>query len=135
MMIAKSTWVKNFQSVVDNGRTHSLVVDLPPGKNGDDFGPTALELANMALAGCISTIFAVVAGKMRLNIQTLEVTVDSSKPDDAPTITKSDILLKIKTSDSEDKVNRCFEQTMKMCPVGVIFSNAGIETNHRIELV
>ena len=29
-MIAKSTWVKNFQSVVDNGRNHSLVVDLPP---------------------------------------------------------------------------------------------------------
>lgn len=51
----------SFQSVVDNSRHHGVVQDLPEAKSGDDLGPTALELAGMALAGCISTIWAKVA--------------------------------------------------------------------------
>ncbi|MFW5745666.1 MAG: hypothetical protein ACOC2D_20510, partial [Spirochaetota bacterium] len=50
-----------YQSVVDNGRNQGVVLDLPEAKKGDDVGATALELAAMALAGCISTIWAVVA--------------------------------------------------------------------------
>ena len=36
---------ERFQSIVDNDRRHGLVLDLPEAKGGDDFAPTALELA------------------------------------------------------------------------------------------
>lgn len=76
-----------YQSVVDNDRHHGMVVDLPEAKSGDDLGPTALELAVMGLSGCISTIWAVVAGKARVSYQKLRVELDADKPNDAPTIT------------------------------------------------
>jgi uncharacterized OsmC-like protein len=64
----KSTvkWIQNLQSVVDNGRGHQVLIDMPEAKNGDNQGATALELATMSLAGCVATIFSVVAVKMRI---------------------------------------------------------------------
>ncbi|MHA1367288.1 MAG: OsmC family protein [Candidatus Heimdallarchaeota archaeon] len=66
-MISTYRLIKNFQGVVDNGRTHTVVVDLPKNIEGEDLGPTALELAVMAYSGCIGTIFAKIAKKMRLD--------------------------------------------------------------------
>ncbi len=96
-MKATSKWIDGMRSVVDNGRTHSQIMDLPPGKDGSDQGPTALEVCVMSLAGCISTIFAVFAKKMRLEFSAMEVSVDAVKPDDADTITKIVINMDITT--------------------------------------
>ncbi|MDK2463414.1 MAG: osmotically inducible protein C, partial [Candidatus Korarchaeota archaeon] len=60
-MRARSKLVEGFRSVIDDGRGHSVVTDLPKDMGGTDTAPTALELAVMALAGCITTIFAMVA--------------------------------------------------------------------------
>ena len=65
-MKTTAKWINQFQSVVDNGRSHAMVIDLPAAQDGKDSGPTALELALMGLSGCLSTIFAKVAAKMRL---------------------------------------------------------------------
>ncbi|MEM4522636.1 MAG: hypothetical protein QW738_05460 [Nitrososphaeria archaeon] len=63
---AKAKWIENVRSVVDNSRTHSIVCDLPVTGGGSDSGPTALELAIMALADCAVTIFADVCKKSNI---------------------------------------------------------------------
>jgi len=50
-----SKWIKNFQSVVDNGRGHEITIDLPKAKDGDDTGATALELAVLESTSCNSS--------------------------------------------------------------------------------
>jgi putative redox protein len=78
-MKARAVWVSGFRSVVDNGRGHSVVVDLPRQDKGEDSGPTALELAAMSYVGCVATIFKIVADKRGLKFDGLEIELDASK--------------------------------------------------------
>lgn len=85
-MKSNSLWTRKYQSVVDNGRNHSLVIDLPEIKGGINSGPTALELCVMGFSGCVGTIFAMVAEKMRLTFEKMEVEVNAEQKNDALTI-------------------------------------------------
>ena len=68
-MKAKSVWIDGYRSVVDNGRGHSVIVDLPLEQNGANTAPTAVELTAMSLAGCVTTIFKVVAVKRKFDFK------------------------------------------------------------------
>lgn len=76
---AEAKWVENVRSIVDNSRTHSLVCDLSAAAGGSDSGPTALELALMALADCGVTIFADVCKKSNIEPDKVEVVVEADK--------------------------------------------------------
>ena len=134
-MKSNCKWVKNYQSVVDNGRSHAQVMDLPEAKGGDNTAPTALEATVMSLSGCIVTIFAVVANKMRLSFNELELDLNAEKTDDDPTITAVNFELKIKTEATKDKVQKCLEHTLNTCPVGVLFRNAGVTLSNTITML
>lgn len=132
-MKSTAKWVKNFQSVVDNDRNHAIVTDLPAGKNGDDMGATALEVTVMAFSGCVSTIYAVVAKKMRLTFSELEVETKAEKGDKDPTITKLNFVVKVKSEASEEKLKKCLELTLDTCPVGILYKNAGVQIDYTLE--
>ena len=121
-MKSKSLLLEGYQSVIDNGRNHSVVTDLP---NGANVGASALELTVMSLAGCISTIFKTTAEKMRIPLDRIEVEMNAEKGDD--TIQKVQYTAKIKSEASDEHLKRCLELTEKNCPVGVLFSKAGVE--------
>lgn len=129
MMNSKARWVKGFESTVDNGRGHETKVDLPESQNGEDVGATALELAVMGLSGCITTIFAVVAKKMRLDFEELIADVGARKGD--VTIESAHILITVKTDDIE-KTKKVLDQTLKMCPIGILYEQAGVEITHEL---
>jgi putative redox protein len=117
----------SFQSIADNGGHHGMVLDLPEAKEGTDLGPTALELTVMSLAGCISTIWAVVAKNSKVSYNSIVVDIDAEKPDDAPTITSAKATVTVNADDEQNKLERCLQKTMKACPVGQLFEKAGIE--------
>lgn len=86
MPIKKATakLIENVHTIADNSRQHSIVLDLPAAKGGDDTGPTALELAIMSLADCAVTIFADVAKASKVEISKMEVMAEADKPADSP---------------------------------------------------
>ncbi|MGM0530050.1 MAG: OsmC family protein [Bacteroidota bacterium] len=129
-MKSKSVLVDGYQSVIDNGRTHSVVTDLP---DATDLGASALELSVMSLAGCISTIFKKVADKMRLNVERVEVEMDAAKGSD--TIEKVKYTVRVRSDAAKDKLDKCLENTEKACPVGVLFTKAGVEIEGKLEKV
>jgi uncharacterized OsmC-like protein len=133
-MSITSTWIKNYQSVVDNGREDAVVMDLPAVKNGQNSGATALEVSVMALAGCLTTIFMVVATSMRINtkIESLRAIVDYHHPQDAPTITEVEIDLHVKSSLDEKTIQKCLTRTLDVCPVGKLFEQAKINMTHKL---
>ena len=49
---ASAKLLENVRLVTENGRGHSVVCDLSEAAGGTNTGPTPLELALMALAGC-----------------------------------------------------------------------------------
>lgn len=131
-MKSNSLWTRKFQSVVDNGRNHSLVVDLPEAKGGDNSGPTALEVCVMSFSGCVGTIFAMVAEKMRLTFEKMEVEVDAEQKNGAPTISDVHFIFSILTKESHEKIEKCLTHTLSTCPVGVLFKQAGVTITHEI---
>jgi putative redox protein len=124
-MKTKSVLVDGYQSVINNGRNHSIVTDLPADSDGQDIGATALELSVMSLAGCISTIYKKVADKMRINVSNLEVETEAEKGQD--TISKVKCLVYVSSDASQEKLEKCLDNTMKTCPVGVLYEKAGVE--------
>jgi putative redox protein len=126
VMQANSIWDVGYKSIVDNGRGHSLVVDLPKEEGGSDTGPTALELAAMSLAGCITTIFKMIAVRRHFEFDSLKVQLDCEKADDAVTITKVKGTAELMTRASESDAQTILNLTLKTCSVGAFFKEAGI---------
>ena len=123
--------VKDLRIAVDNGRAHSVCLDLPP-ELGTDMGPTALELGVMSYAGCFATIFALTAKKMRVSLKDLEVKMEAVKPEEAGTITEANLDILVKADVPEDKIQRIFKLTLENCPVGKLFEKAGVKTSYNI---
>ncbi len=134
-MKAVATWTKQFQGVVTDKCNRSIVIDVSEEKGGCDTGSSALELCIMGFAGCIETIFAMVAPKMRISFQALEVEALARIEEGYLTFSHVDYVLRIKTDASEEKIAKCLETVEKTCPVGVLFSKAGIKISGKIEML
>lgn len=131
---ARAIWVESYRSVLDNGRGHSVVVDLPPAQKGGDTGPTALELAVMALAGCVSTIFKIVAERRRFDFQALKVEIEAEKPEGASTVARVKGTVEVVTDAGENEANTVLKLTLNNCPVGVLFDKSGVEMSWSIKV-
>jgi uncharacterized OsmC-like protein len=130
---AKARMIEDFRIAVDDGRTHSTCVDLPPDL-GTDRGPTALELGVMSFAGCVATIFVLMIKKMRLKMDFLEVDMKAEKPEGASTVTKADYTLNVRSQEKEERIKRAFDLMRKNCPVGLLFEKAGVEVTYQLNI-
>ena len=120
---------KGLRIAVDDGRAHSVILDLPP-ELGTDMGPTALELGVMSYAGCVATIFTLMAKKMRVPLKDLEVHLEAVKSEEVGTITDANFNIAVKADASEDKIQRIFKLTLENCPVGKLFEKGGVKTTY-----
>ena len=120
---AKATLVENVRTVVDNQRTHSVVCDLTTPAGGTDTGPTALELAVMALADCGVTIFADVCKKSNIQLSKVEVTVEADKSPDSPAVTGVTMKVNVVSKARKELVDAAWRRTEANCPVLVIFKD------------
>ena len=125
--------IKDFRISVDDGRAHSVCLDLPP-ELGDDMGPTALELGVMSYAGCFATIFTLMAKKRRVALRYLEVNLEAIKSDEAGTITEANFDIKVSAEAVEKRIQRIFDLTLKNCPVGILFERAGVKTSYNMKI-
>lgn len=125
-MKVTSRWIEGYRSETDNGRGHRVTVDLPKAKEGTDLAPTALELSVMALAGCITTIYATMAEKRRWKYEAMTVELDAEQSPGAPTIDHIRGRVIVKTKAPEEEVMTTLRLTMNQCPVGVLFDKAGV---------
>ena len=116
--------IENVRTIVDNSRTHTVVCDLPPAKGGDDTGPTALELAVMALADCAATIFADVAKQSKIEITKLEVVAEADKPADSPKLSGVKLEVHVSAKAREQLIEAAWRRTEANCPVVAIFKES-----------
>ena len=115
-------WVKNVRSIADNSRTHSIVCDLPSGQDGGDSGPTALELALMALADCGVTIFSSVCKKSNIELNKVEVTVEAEKLPTSPVIEGVTMKVNVSAKARKALLEGAWRRTEANCPVVSIFT-------------
>lgn len=125
-MQAIGTWTGGYRTVLEDGRTHTVTVDLPRDEGGESAGTTALELALLALAGCVTTSFAVVARRRRLAIAGMSVALEAERSPGALTLTKVRGTFRLRTDAAPDDVATALRLTLRTCPVGVLFEKAGV---------
>jgi uncharacterized OsmC-like protein len=95
-------------------------------------GPTALALSVMSFAGCYASIFALTARKMRIQLEDLDVKIEAVKSEEIGTISSASLDIMVKTSASDDRLERLHQLTLRNCPVGKLFEKAGVKTEYRI---
>jgi uncharacterized OsmC-like protein len=130
---ARARLTKDFQFSLDDGRSHSVVVDLPTDTE-EGVGPTSLELCAMSHAGCYSQICALTAKKMRITLTGVDVKVQAIKTDDAGTMTEENFSIMIKSNAPKDRIERLHELTIENCPVGKIFEKAGVKLTYEVKM-
>lgn len=118
---ATAKWIENVRSVVDNCRSHSVVCDLSTPAGGNDTGPTALELALMALADCAVTIFADVCKQSKIELGKVETVVEAEKPAGSPILTGVTIKTKACATAREELLEGAWRRTEANCPVLSVF--------------
>jgi len=85
-MQATGRWGGGFRTELKDDRGHSVTVDLPTDEEGTDAGTSALELNVLSLAGCITTIFALVARRRRLAFEAMTIALSADRPEGSRTI-------------------------------------------------
>jgi uncharacterized OsmC-like protein len=115
--------VENVQSIADNDRGHSVILDLGTAKGGDNTGPSALELAIMSLADCAVTIFADVCKKSNVEISKMKVTAEADKPADSPRLTGVNLKVCVTSKARKQKLDAVWRRTEANCPVVSIFQD------------
>ncbi len=134
-MKAVGTWQGGYRTVLEDSSGHSVTVDLPRDEGGDDVGPFALELSVLSLAGCITTIFALVAKRRRLKFDAMKVELEADRPKGSPTIASVEGVLRLETSAPREDVQTTLDITLRTCPVGVLYEKAHIPVRVRLEVV
>ena len=130
---ATAKLVENIRTIVYNSRDHSVVCDLPSPKGGNA-GPTALELAIMALADCAATIFLDVAKQSGVDVRKLEVVADADKTAGSPTLNGVKMNVYVSSKSRKQLLEAVWRRTESNCPVVSIFRESiPVEVEMKIE--
>jgi len=132
-LLSTAKLIKDFRIIVDDGRAHSICLDLQPDL-GDDMGPSALELCVMSYVGCFVTIFALTAKKMRIPIKDLEVDVEAINSEEVGTIIEANFEIRVNADASEQRLQKMSRLTLENCPVGILFKKAGVKMNYTLKI-
>lgn len=129
-----SKWIEGNKFEVNNGRHPAVTLDTPAKFGGKDSAPSALELAIMALAGCLGTTYKMTAQHMHLEVTALEVKANFTKRDDMYLNDVSLIVYATSKSD-EQKLLKCLELAEKNCPVDVLFHQTKIPIKTQLKII
>lgn len=120
---ATAKLIENVRSIGDNSRTHTIVCDLPTAAGGTDMGPTALEIAVIALADCAVTIYADIAKKSGIELIKLEAVAEAEKSADSSKLIGVNLKVKVSAKARKKLLEAAFRRTEANCPVLYIFKD------------
>ena len=121
---ASAKLLENVRLVTENGRGHSVVCDLSEAAGGTNAGPTPLELALMALAGCGVIIYADVCKNSKIDPGNIEIAVEAEKNSDSPTLKSVTLKVNIASKARKPLVEAAWRRTEAGCPVMVVYKES-----------
>ena len=113
--------LENVKLVTYNGRGHSVVCDLSEAAGGTNQGPSPLELALMALAGCGVIIYADVCKNSKIDPGNIDIAVEAEKTSSSPTIQNVTMKVNIESPARKSLVEAAWRRTEANCPVMFVY--------------
>jgi uncharacterized OsmC-like protein len=116
--------LENVRLLTDNGRGHSVTCDLSEASGGTNAGPTPLELALMALAGCGVIIYADVCKNSKIDPGDINISVEAEKTANLSTLSR--VLMKVNIASKARKalVEAAWRRTEAGCPVLFVYKES-----------
>jgi len=116
--------LENVRLLTDNGRGHSVTCDLSEASGGTNAGPTPLELALMALAGCGVIIYADVCKNSKIDPGDINISVEAEKTANLSTLSR--VLMKVSIASKARKalVEAAWRRTEAGCPVLFVYKES-----------
>jgi len=118
---ANAKLLDNVKLVTDNGRGHNVVCDLSEASGGTNAGPSPLELALMALAGCGVIIYADVCKNSKIDPGNIDIAVEAEKTANSPVISNVSMKVNIKSKARKGLVEAAWRRTEAACPVLFVY--------------
>lgn len=128
-MQATATWRKGHELLLEDGRAHSVVVDLPPEEGGASAGTTPLELSVLALAGSLASTFVTVAKKRHLIFSSLSLVLEGDPPASPGDRRGFHGTLRLRSRADRADVEGAFETAVQISPLARMFREARIPVN------
>lgn len=125
-MQAVATWRKGHEFLLEDGRAHSVLIDLPPEEGGASAGTTPLELSVLALAGSLASTFVLLAHKRRLDVSGLTLVLEGDPPAPLPAATGVHGTLRLRSRAERSEVDAVLKAALEMSPVARIFREAHV---------
>jgi putative redox protein len=116
--------LENVRLETNNGRGHKVICDLSEAAGGTNAGPTPLELAVMALAGCGVIIYADVCKNSKIEPGKIEVNVEADKTANSPTLSGVTMKVNIDSPARKGLVEAAWRRTEANCPVMFVYKEA-----------
>jgi uncharacterized OsmC-like protein len=116
--------LENVRLETDNGRGHKVICDLSDAAGGTNAGPTPLELAVMALAGCGVIIYADVCKNSKIEPGKIEVNVEAEKTANSPSLSGVTMKVSINSPARKGLVEAAWRRTEANCPVMFVYKEA-----------
>lgn len=113
--------LENTRLVTDNGRGHEVTCDLPDDQGGTNAGPSPLELAVMALAGCGVIIYADICKNSKIDPGSIEVNVEAEKTAGSPVLAGVTMKVNIRSNARRALVEAAWRRTEASCPVLYVY--------------
>jgi uncharacterized OsmC-like protein len=121
---ANAKLLENTRIVTDNIRGHSVICDLSEAEGGTNTGPSPLELALMALAGCGVSIYSEVCRNSKIDPGKIEIAVEAEKTPGSPTITGVTMKVNIDSTARKGLVEAAWRRTEANCPVLFVYKES-----------
>jgi putative redox protein len=134
-MEISSKWIEKYKFSVTNGRNATYTLDIPKSYGGEDTGPTALELALMGLVGCLGTSYKMIADKMHLVVNDVEVKAIADKTMEDKTVTAIHLEIIIKSQNKREQLEKCLHMAEENCPVDLIFHQTAIPIEKKLVVI
>lgn len=116
--------MENVRLETDNGRGHSVICDLSEASGGTNAGPTPLELALMALAGCGVIIYADVCKNSKIDPGNINIAVEAEKTPNSPTLSGVTMKVNIASKSRKALVEAAWRRTEAGCPVLFVYKES-----------
>ena len=121
---ANAKLLENVRLITDNGRGHSMICDLSEASGGTNAGPSPLELALMALAGCGVIIYADVCKNSKIDPGNIDIAVEVEKTANSPVISNVTMKVKIASKARKGLVEAAWRRTEAACPVLFVYKES-----------
>jgi uncharacterized OsmC-like protein len=116
--------LENVRLVTDNGRGHSVICDLSEASGGTNVGPTPLELALMALAGCGVIIYADVCKNSKIDPGNINISVEAEKTANSSRLSGVSMKVNIASKARKALVEAAWRRTEAGCPVLFVYKES-----------